>query len=47
MLENPWSAAGEPHLCSSGSSFGPSDLAPVVIHKLLLSNLTTVSAYGY
>jgi len=33
------------HLCSalgpSGSSFGPSSLAPIGIHNLLLSNLTT------
>ena len=41
MLENPWSAAGEPHSCSSVSSFDPSGLAPVGIHYLLLSNLTT------
>ena len=33
---NPTSALGP-----SGSSFGPSSLAPVGIHHLLLSNLTT------
>jgi len=34
----------EPHLYAlspSGSSFGPSSLAPIGIHRLLLSNLTT------
>jgi len=43
MLENPWSAVGNPTsaLGSSGSSFGPSYLAPIGIHHLLLSNLTT------
>jgi len=42
MLDNPWSAVGTPPLFSapSGSSFGPSGLAPG-IHHLLLSNLTT------
>ena len=42
MLENPWSAVGNPTsaLGSSGSSFGPSCLAPIGIHQLLLSNLT-------
>jgi len=43
MLENPWSAVGNPisALCPSGSSFGPSRLAPIEIRHLLLSNLTT------
>ena len=43
MLENPWSAVGNPTsaLDSLGSSFGPSSLAPVGIHHLLLHNLTT------
>ena len=43
MLENPWSAVGNPisALGPSGSSFSPSSLAPVGIHHLLLSNLTT------
>ena len=43
MLENPWSAVGNPTsaLRPSGSSFGPSSLAPVGIHLLLLSTLTT------
>jgi len=50
MLENPRSAVGNSTsaLDPSGSSFGPSGLAPTVgvaptgIHHLLLSNLTTV-----
>jgi len=43
MLENPWSAVGNPTsaLSPSGSSFGPSGLAPVGINHLLLSNVTT------
>jgi len=43
MLENPWSAVGNPIsiLGRSGSSFDPSGLAPIGIHHLLLSNLTT------
>jgi len=43
MLENPWSAVGNPTcaLGPLGSSFGPSSLAPLGIHQLLLSNLTT------
>jgi len=43
MLENPWSAVGNPTsaLSPSGSSFGPSGLAPVGIRHLLLSNVTT------
>jgi len=43
MLEDPRSAVGNPTspLGPSGSSFGPSILAPVAIHHLLLSNLTT------
>jgi len=43
MLEDPWSAVGIPPLLlgPSGSSFDPSILAPVGIHHLLLSNLTT------
>jgi len=46
MLETPWSTVGNPAcaLGSLGSSFGPSSLAPVGIHHLLLSNLTTVLA---
>jgi len=36
MVGNPTSALG-----LSGSSFGPSSLAPIGIHHLLLSNLTT------
>jgi len=45
MLENPWSAVGNPTsaLSPSGSSFGPSGLAPVCTHHLLLGNLTTAS----
>ena len=48
MLENPWSAVGNPTraLGTSGSSFGPSSLAPVGIHHILLSNLTSVSGGG-
>jgi len=44
MLENPRSAVVNPTsaLGPSGSSFGPSSLAPVGIYHLLLSNLTTV-----
>ena len=47
MLENPWSAVGNPtsDLGPSGSSFGPSSLAPVGIHHLLLTNLTTAHQY--
>ena len=47
MLENPWSAVGNPTsiLGPSGSSFGPSCLAPIGIHHLLLSNLTTAAEY--
>jgi len=43
MLENPWSAVRNPTsaLGSSGSSFGLSSFAPVGIHHLLLSDLTT------
>ena len=43
MLENPWSAVGNPTsaLDHSGSSFDPPLLAPTGIHHLLLSNLTT------
>jgi len=39
MLENPWSAVGNPAsaLDPSGSSFGPLSLAPVGIHQFLLS----------
>ena len=37
MLENPWSAVGNPT-----SALGRSSLAPVGIHHLVLSNLTTV-----
>jgi len=37
MLDNPWSAVGNPT-----SALGPSGLAPLGIHHLLLSNLTTV-----
>jgi len=46
MLENPWSAVGNPTsaLDPPGSSFSPSSLAPIGIHHLLLSNLTTSSA---
>ena len=49
MLENPWSAVGNPTsaLSPSGSSFGPSSLTPVGIHHLLLSNLTTVLASSW
>jgi len=38
----------EPHLCTRpfGSSFGPSSLAPLVIHRLLLSNFTTERRYS-
>jgi len=38
----------EPHLCSLpfGSSFGPSGLAPLGIHHLLLSNFTTERRYS-
>ena len=36
MLDNPWSAVGNPT-----SALGPSGLAPLGIHHLLLSNLTT------
>jgi len=44
MLENPWSAVRSTTcaLGPLGSNFGPSSLAPVGIHRLLLSNLTTV-----
>jgi len=38
MLESPWSAVGNPT-----SAVGPSGLAPVEIHHLLLSNLTTAN----
>jgi len=40
---NPWSAVGNPTsaLSPSSSSFGSSGLAPIGIHHLLLSNLTT------
>ena len=43
MLENPRSAVGNPTsaLGPSGSIFGPSSLAPIGIHHLLQSNLTT------
>ena len=43
MLENPRSVVGNPtsDLGPSGSSFGPSSLAPVGIHHHLLTNLTT------
>jgi len=43
MLENPWSAVGNPTSAIGplGSSFGPSSLAPIGIHHLLLSNLTS------
>ena len=43
MLENPWSAVGDPTsiLGPPGSSFDPSGLAPIGIHHLVLSNLTT------
>jgi len=43
MFENPWSTVGNPTsaLGLSGSSFGPSSLAPVEVHHLLPSNLTT------
>jgi len=39
----PWSAVGNPTsiLGLSRSSFGPASLAPVGVHHLLLSNLTT------
>jgi len=49
MLENPWSAVGNPTSALSplGSSFGPSSLTPVGIHHLLLSNLTTVLASSW
>jgi len=44
MLENRRLAVGNPTsaLRPSGSSFGPSSLAPVGNHHLLQSNLTTV-----
>jgi len=44
MLENPWSAVGNPTsaLSPSDSSFGPASLMTAGIHHLLLSNLTTV-----
>jgi len=47
MLENPWSAVGNPTsiLGPSGLSFDPSCLAPIGIHHLLLSNLTTAAEY--
>ena len=43
MLENARSAVGNPTsaLGHSGSSFGPSGLAPIGINHLLLRNLTT------
>ena len=43
MLENPWSAVRNTTcaLGPLGSRFGPSSLAPVGIHHLLPSNLTT------
>ena len=43
MFENSWSAVGNPTsaLGPSGSSFGPSSLAPLGIHHLSPSNLTT------
>ena len=43
MFKKPWSAVGNPTsaLGLSGSSFGPSSLAPIGINYLLLSNLTT------
>ena len=46
MLENPWSAVGNPTsaLGPLGSSFSPSGVAPVGINQLLLSNLTTGSS---
>jgi len=40
MLDNPWSAVGNPT-----SALGPSGLAPLGIHDLLLSNLTTVCVH--
>jgi len=45
MLENSWSAVGNPTsaLGPSGSSFGPSSLAPAGINNLFLINLTTGS----
>jgi len=48
MLENPWSAVGNSTsaLGPLGSSFGPSSVAPVGIHHLLLSNFTTVHTFG-
>jgi len=49
MLENPWSAVGNPTfaLGPSGLNFGPSGLVSIGIHHFLLSNLTTVHGYGY
>jgi len=43
MLENPSSAVGNPAsaLCPSSLSFDHSGLAPIEIHHLLLSNVTT------
>ena len=40
---NPWSAVGNPTsaIGPSGANFGLSSLAPIRIHHLLLSNLTT------
>ena len=51
MLENRWSAVGNPTsaLSPSGSSFGASSLAPIGIHHVLLSNLTSAvqhACYG-
>ena len=48
MLENPWSAVGNPTsaLRPSDSSFGPSSLAPVEIHHLWLSNFTTILVFA-
>jgi len=42
MLENPWSAVGNPTSAVglSGSSFGPSNLALIGMHHLLLRNIT-------
>jgi len=39
MLENPWSAVGNPT-----SALGRSSLAPLGIHHLVLSNLATAAA---
>ena len=49
MLANPWSAVRNPTsvlgLSPSGSSIGPSSLAPIGIRHLLLSNLN--AEYNY